>query len=812
MKLRITIGIIAAMFALVFSACETQYIDISKPEAKLLSLRIAVDSGDLLIEGETIPAPVETRDWDDEDYNLFNAEFETIAFKLGTDIEDAWFYPTVSKGAKVKWGVANRTVRPNDFSDTRVPATFDEGDFIYFEVTSEDGEITNYYRFGAYVSSPVKELAKIAIAGREAALAAPDKTWNGNLITPGTLHITQNGATPATIDATKKDERASLRYAITPYAANVNNRQPPAFGTNNALNFNDGEFLYVEVQAENSLDVFIYLFRVYVGRIATIQTLTFKTPDKDFEALGKGTGKTGWTDNSGAGSFNSPHQPADTGFSFAVELDEVNGTWYYAKSTAASIPGAEPTWLTPQGGNSGSPSLKFANGEYLFIKVVPPHSTATVATAYTNFYKVKVGLLSAEFIEQPKPNYYNDGVTADALKFKLDRTLTDATYQWYEANSWYGGYGFDSMGRIGHKGTTIVANPLFGTNDRGILRGATNTVDHYTTDALLTAAWNAADQTKDIKFDVSAWHVSELDEKTNVSLHNGGNQFYRLPTPGKPVPGASGTFSGDGSSVSFVPQTNYKPFLSNFSNESHYYWVVVTDSTGLKATSERAVIVTEQGSIWNYGKDLNQPVEKKHYIIDLHAYETPGAFGLQDSPRNTRPFIDGSHRDEYTIKVTFPEDFDIMDYSVFTAQALFFLADGREWIQNWTQGDIGFWAIDPDTIDPAVPGSGTDKQVVLWYNLTNDNATRGLQSSGNDPSGSGLSVRPTRIVIKPAGTKPINQMPPFQDGLEGRPGPTYDSVGRMQPQNTNDAQGWFTPYIELSELRFEGPTRKTPAP
>jgi hypothetical protein len=35
--------------------------------------------------------------------------------------------------------------------------------------------------------------------------------------------------------------------------------------------------------------------------------------------------------------------------------------------------------------------------------------------------------------------------------------------------------------------------------------------------------------------------------------------------------------------------------------------------------------------------------------------------------------------------------------------------------------------------------------------------------------------------------------------------PPFNADGT--PQNTGDAQGWFTPYIELCEVRFEGPAR-----
>ena len=754
-KLHVTIGAIAAalMFALVFPACETEYIDTYVPEAYLLSLKI----GSLTMN--TIPAPVDEISWNDDGFDISTAEARTIAFKYETDVQNARFEPSVSRGAKVKWGIAsNRNDRPNDFSDTRVPATFDVQDFLYFQVTSEDGEKTNYYRFATYLSSPVKELASIAVAGFEGdmGLVAPDATWNGDGLTIGTLHVTSLKAQNAEINAVPwAVDTTSLRYAVSPRASTE-----PVFGNSNILSFADGEFLFVEVTAENA-EQNIYCFRVYVGRIATIDKLKFKNPGKGedgiFEALGKGVAKNNWADNTSTGSFESPHQPTE-GFVFEVELDDPAGHWEYAKMDRVNS--AQPTWIRPTS-NTTTPTLRFNHEEYLAIKVIPENRQGGTPDY---FYKVKVGLLAAEFTVQPKSHAYNVNESAEALTFVLDRTLTNPTYQWYEANSWYGGYGFDSVGRIGGKGE-IIADPLFGTDDRGTIDG--------------------------IDYNVSAWHVEQLDEKTNVSLHNGGNQYYRLPTPGRPIPGAN--------TNTYTPPTTHHPFLAGFSSETHYYWVEVT-AGNLKAVSKRAVIVTEWGQEWNLGQpskdDNGDPilVNKKHHIIDLYAYQTPGAKGMQLSPRNPTPFKDGNHRDQYYIPVDFPPNFDIYDYSVFTAQALFFLADGRPWIQNWTQGDIGFAKDKIDEDGNLVPGEY--EEIVLWYNLTNDNATRGLAGSGNEPQGGGLSEIPQYVVVKPAGTKPINQMPPFNaDGT---------------PLNNNNAQGWFTPYIELCEVRFEGPAREKP--
>jgi hypothetical protein len=61
-------------------------------------------------------------------------------------------------------------------------------------------------------------------------------------------------------------------------------------------------------------------------------------------------------------------------------------------------------------------------------------------------------------------------------------------------------------------------------------------------------------------------------------------------------------------------------------------------------------------------------------------------------------------------------------------------------------------------------------------------------------------VTPDYLIVQPAGTRPINQMPPFTTET--------DDWGRLKPyEDPNNGQGWFTPYIEIVELRFEGPTR-----
>jgi hypothetical protein len=480
--------------------------------------------------------------------------------------------------------------------------------------------------------------------------------------------------------------------------------------------------------------------------------------------MGKGTPMRQWASVT-PGAFSTADQGA-TGFVVTiVPTDPQSEFWYQV------VPASTAT--APAGNWRQSGLARIENGQQLAIRVRPAVAKDSDTTDM-RFYRVQITLLAANFILQPKSDVYfvkthtyvmtsapgqaydgrllvdepaNDSktITLDKpiapLTFAVDRP-GNYTYQWYTANSWYGGYGFDEDGRI-------AGDPRTKTN-----------AGYYP-------------------------QPNGKDEKGNISLHNGGNQYYRLSNPGIAIPANEG-----GTAATYTPTISAKnrPFLSGFSYQTQYYWVVITNTTSnYKVTSQRATILTEWGGPWNDGKPQGAAVEKKHYIVDLYAAtDSPRrAEGLQGSPRNITPFIDGNHRDQYFIPMALPAGFNIMDYSIVTAQAKFYLADGKEWIQNWTQGDFGFRQVNGEQ--------------VLWYNLTNDNATRALSNSGNDPVGSGLMSNPTALEIRPAGTKSIKLMPPFTSNT--------DSLGRPVPQNDGDAQGWFTPYIEIVELRFEGPPR-----
>jgi hypothetical protein len=719
---------------------------------------------------EDIPQqPIESLNYDDDDFNISGAPIATAALERSSDTVQARFTPTVSKGARVRWGIGTIEMRPFTYNDLRVPASFEDGEIVYFRVTSEDGEITNYYRWLAWVRSPVVELAEVYIGIYETHTETNDQgttvtvvdvdqrqlavlpTGSPKLETaivanPGSISIMVSEANQAEIKVTPFSASSTIRYALVNDSA-----ARPTFGTTNTFNLNDQTFLYVEVTAENKVDVAYYKFRVDVGRIATIKKLSLtgsiNNPDAELQIVSRGTQNSNWG-NVIPGSFQTADMPS-AGFGVQFEPDDPKAKVSYAlvANRNASAPAS-----------FDSPNKVVFNGtNILAVKVESDNGRAT------RYYKIGVELLAAGFKKHPKSDYYYyynaDTIVGNPpntinwytyakltnvnpnhanflgdrggqskvkpLSVELDREGT-FTYQWYEANSWYGGYGFDSNGKILYY---MTGNP------------------------------EAVPETGFVEDD---YHKAFFDEKKNVSFHNGGNQFYRLEYPGRIIPGET--------NPTFTPKIEDKrPFIDGFTSETHYYWVVVTDTAGRKAVSKRAAIVTERDPA------------KKHHIVDLveDLYELDGSGNkVYWNAKNQNAFT--FQRETYKIPVQIPSTFNINDYTISMVQALFWLKDGTPWIQNWTQGDIGF--------------EDANGATLIYYNLTNNNGTLGLVGGGKEPGGGSLTATPKYLIVKPAGEKPVSQLPPFEsDGVT--------------PQPNNDAQGWFCGFIELVEVRFEGPAR-----
>jgi hypothetical protein len=739
MKLRITIVLSLLAFALSvgFISCGPEE---NLPDAKLFSMSIGSDV--YSVEPARIPGGISNNDYINYfDRDGYRYDYEEVGFNKEDEgyTEGMRIKTTVSDGARSEWGIGGRSERPTVFYATGVPVEFKANQYIYIKVTSMDGYVVNYYRFFARIFSPVKELAELKVAGRYATLGAPGDSEYQAL--NGSLSIRESESASALLEAETFDTNATVKYAVGGTPSSSFDWSSLVYEPVTRLNIVDRQWLYVEVTAENTFDKYYYRLQMNVGRMVTINTLKFIGEDPSSgravteEAVGKGAPGEEWSPTGGnpndrisAGAFDSAFKPP-AGFKISLELDDPDGEWEYG--VVNNLTAGEPSWAT----YTANGVIPIDNTQYLAVKITPKNELA-----YPSYYKVRVNLLAAAFKVHPKAAVYGYEATAVPLTFELDRDISGATYQWYEANSWYGGYGFDKNGNI---------------------------------------------QGTDAAYAGDKYHEG-LDEKGNVSFFNGGSgtaeKWFRLPLPGDPIPVTRG-----GTSQAYTPLTDKKPFIDGFTNVTHYYWVVVTAPGGVTATSQRAVILTEHNKTYDKGVP-GAAVVKKNLVIDMpNLKDKPGVEGVSVPIKNPTAFTTFRQPFAIDLRGALPPDFNVKDYSMATAWAKFYLKDGTPWIQNWTQGNISF--IENTSQD------GDKEKIVLYYNLTNNNGTLGMKGDGKEPSGGSLDKNFTHVVVMPSGEKSPRAMPPLTaDGT-----PDYSE---------GEAQGWFCGFIELVELRFEGPPQQ----
>jgi hypothetical protein len=825
-----------------------------------------------------LPAAIDSQTWDSEE-DIGGEQFATMTLLLNSDMVNVNINARASRSARIAYGIGDLFNRPVYFVDYRVPATFNANDFLYIRITSEDTKTTNYYRFYMQVYSDVTHLAELFHNGRRAEIEEGGANWR--LAQEGTLSLTTEDSRARTkLRARGNVDTSTLQFARLPEGTPAETEpvfrtlttttvqegvkeigketvkgkdeegkeidiEVPIMGPNMVTYFNmtedflDQDMFYVKVTAQNTVDVAVYKFLVSVARIATIKTLKFGT----LEVMGKGVPHEFWNSSRPGGFQVAAREQPEAGYDIVIETDDPMATYQYCLIDSPLA--GQPVFST----NTGK--MWFDNVKALAIKVTSENTKGIM------YYKIKVELLAARFLEHPKSRVYyywknpddvhpinanqndppedwvyidfgspgnevdmettaqiekdeegndkldennnpiyvkipikgtyrpkdyydyidgytyydanNDSHTVTGvdnrqpLTFKLNGSITNGEYQWYEANSWYGGYGFDANGKIlyiDEKGEPILEDGFSMTS------GYEDPYDKY--------------------------HVDHFDEKKNPSLFNGGNQgppHYVLP--GRPIPGAKGDFTGNGTGVTYKPEVDFRPFITGFSSESHYYWVEITDKdTGYKVTSGRATIVSERDN------------RKKHHFIDVNNDYIVDGFPAPF--KNVIPFKE--KYDFFRIPIKFPakdpqdpnRNFNFLDYSIMTVQAKFYLADGTDWIQNWTNGNLAFE--DNTKQAPTDDYSKDGNLLVLYYNLTNNNSTYMLDGDSKEPQGADLRTIPTHVVISPSGdhTKGTtkNGYPPLND--EGRAANSIVGV---------DLQGWFCGFIELVEFRFEGPPR-----
>jgi hypothetical protein len=658
--------------------------------------------------------------------------------------------PTVSQGAHAEWGIGTRSTAPSGFNDTRVPATLDSDEYIYLRVTSEDGLVTNYYRFFAKLLSWTTNLQYITIGEREGKAGASihgvsvgGSSWDK--AEECSLSIAQREGQDALVTATLFDPNATVQYAVVDGAGAPTTYTP----SDQPINIGDQNFLYIEVTAENTIDKEYFKFKVSVGRIANIAALKFNNGAADIQVYSVGLPDTAWN-NVGIGGYETARQPAD-GFGIVLTPDDPDAEIVYGRIDGDNA--AEPSYNSPA-------KMRLDGQQALAIKVTSANKAVTL------YYKVRITNLAADITRHPKAAWYMQNAPAAPLTIELDPPDTGQyTYQWYEADSWYGLYGrhgtpLDEKNNL----TTVNGGPgqyfyLVQPDELPYNEGGAAAGGKIGAGSVLLDSDNWADTAKGgITNARMAWTLvgetgSTYTPKTDWIRDNANMVTYddiweqNKTYPIDPEP----------------PKVN---FLSGATCESRYYWVKVTNTTtGLSVTSKRALILTETDP------------DADHFIFDLSILPA----------KNEIPFTVSDRNDPYKIDLKnypWPPNFDPSKYEICIAHGAYYLPDGRPWTQNWTHAWLRF---------------GMDNGSLTWWheNLGANGGSIPLQSP-HSASG-GLTQPPDWMGFAPSGD-PAKGLPrPVSTG--NLPKGIY-SMNATDPYPAGVAQGYFAGFVELLEVRF----------
>ncbi|WP_461255868.1 hypothetical protein [Treponema sp. R80B11-R83G3] len=781
-KIRLmAILLIVTAFAFFFTTCVDQTVRAIGTEANLLSFKIV--SGNVPDTATKVALPIPASTMEKEDLSasdLYGSDYDQPDTTIGwvnirvrdkdTGKITGRIQPSVSTGAHAEWGVATRSTAPDRYYDTRVPADLDSDEYIYIKVTSEDGLVTNYFRFLAKLLSWTTNLQYITIGAREGKAGADihghstgGSVWDDPLIQECSLSIAQREGQNALVEATLFDPNATAKYAVV----DRDDVEPKNFTpSNQRITINDGNFLYVEVTAENQFDKEYFRFKVSVGRIVDIASLKFgivsEDAETDIQVYSVGLPNEDWT-KVGIGGYETANQPL-TGFYIKLKPDDEDSKIVYGKISSDTA--GQPTYTA----DNTPTKIRLDGQEALAIKVTSANN------AVTQYYKVRITNLAATIVKHPKAAWYYQGTPAVPLTIELSPPDTGQyTYQWHEADSWYGLYGrhgtpLDEKNNL----TTVNGGPgqyfyqvqpgEFPYNEGGAAAGG-----KIGAGSVLLDSDNWVDRDKggepmawDIVGATGPTYTPRTDWIDNTANMLANNEFY-------------GGIKEQNKTYPIDPEPPLVNFLSGATCESRYYWVTVTNrDTGLTVTSKRALILTE-----------TDPTAE-HFIFDLSILPS----------RNVIPFTKQDRNDPYKIDLKeywqkaiadgiIPPNWDPSKYQICIAHGRYILPDGRDWTQNWTHAWLRF---------------GMDDGSLTWWheNLGANGGSIPLQSP-HSASG-GLTERPDWIGFCPSGDPAKGLPAPVP--LTGKLPKGIYSMNATDPYPAGVAQGYFAGFVELLEVRF----------
>lgn len=438
-KFKIVMSVIAlaAVALLALTGCP-QEADSQNSEAALTEIKVGGFTAD------KIPRAISKAQWDETEYldDYAGAEYTaTVVLTRLSDLQNAQIAVRASAGAKIKYGDAASTLKPEAF-DTSSTRTLTNNGILYIQVTSEDDKTTVYYRVQIKTMNSVSTLNLVTVAGMEAELGTPGAAWNDTALAAGIVGISDSQKTNAQVAVTKTATAASVKIAKVTGAAE------PSFGTASdtaAFTFADGDFLYIEVTAENGTDKSVYKLEVQIGRTATVSSI--QIGQRNVENMGEPAPTAAGITSPGSVLMNE-FQPAG-GYTITVTPSDFLATLQYAKASGSTVPSAYTSAASANADRQIVFTQTFNEGDSLWLEVTAANQTTKL------YYKIQVTLPMRGTIKYGSPE-----IKDSSEKF-IDSLWNDSSLEVYDIVKIYPG---DSAGYASPPITTGKAKALWDQN------------------------------------------------------------------------------------------------------------------------------------------------------------------------------------------------------------------------------------------------------------------------------------------------------------------------------------------------------------
>ena len=384
------------MLVLAFAACPTDGGGGSKnSEAVLMDVQALEDS--FLGDG-VLGDAIRKVHWDEYTDNtaLTEDEMGVLDFKGAAESANVVFTVIASSKATVTYAVVQGSALPadGDFKNITVRAVLSTNDAVYFKVVSEDNKNTNYYCVIVTglgdAPSPSAGISGVTI-GDGNPVSPSQNQGNSTIGTALPINYilpSSNMAGAVTLELTRNNAGQSISWAVgnnsfTDFAEpGEGSRVLSAVIGANGLQ--DETVVYIRVIAADKVTTLYYAFKISVGNVAEIETLTLAGEAVTF----LGEPGPAWNDVRRQGTFDYQEDTPEGGFAIVAAAKD-GGTITWAVTSNSSV---EPDFTNP------AANLPLGNGSFLYIKVT------SINGKVTNYYRITIFTKAAMIVYYGQPD------------------------------------------------------------------------------------------------------------------------------------------------------------------------------------------------------------------------------------------------------------------------------------------------------------------------------------------------------------------------------------------------------------------------